>query len=348
MPASDDSPHYSVVVPVYNSDQSLLTLVERLQAVFTQQVGASYEILLIDDGSRSPHTWPTCEQLARTCPTVTAIRLMRNFGRPSAILCGMAHSRGQFIITIDDDLQQRPEDIPVLIQQQGHDVVIANFHERHHSHLAVWGSWLKNALDRLVLGVPYPTSPLMLFNAKVARGMSRIHTPHPHLPALWAAVTQDFVSVLVSHEESRHGRSRYTFARRLSQFSNLLINNSSLLLRGFGLIGLGSTTGGFVVLLYLIGRYLFGTPRVADWTVVVAVICLFAGLLLLGLGIIGEYLLRLLDGVSHKPPYLVRTVVGTSAPTLRVHENPCPPDPAFFPANQAHDTTRDATDTKPL
>ena len=171
MPTSGEGPRYSVVVPVYESDHSLTALVERLREVFTQKIREPYEIILIDDGSRSPSTWPTCERLSQTFSELTAIRLMRNYGRPSAILCGLSHSRGQFVITIDDDLQQRPEDIPVLIRQKSHDVVIANFHARRHDSLAVWGSRLKNSLDRLVLGVPYPTSPLMLFNAKVVRGM---------------------------------------------------------------------------------------------------------------------------------------------------------------------------------
>jgi glycosyltransferase involved in cell wall biosynthesis len=346
MSATDERPQYSVVVPVYESDHTLTTLVERLQEVFTQQVKAPYEIILVDDGSRSPSTWPTCERLAQTFSALTAIRLMRNYGRPNAILCGLTHSRGHFIITIDDDLQQRPEDIPVLIRQQSHDVVIANFHGRHHTHLTVWGSWLKNSLDRLVLGVPYPTSPLMLFNAKVAQGMLQIHTPHPHLPALWAAVTQDFVSVLVPHEESRHGRSRYTFSRRIAQFFNLLINNSTLLLRGFGVMGLAVATGGFGLLLLLIGQYLFGTPLGAGWRVLIAVTCLFAGLLFLALGIVGEYLLRILDGISHKPPYLVRTVVGVSAP--RADGETGNQGTSFFPTNREHDRTLDAVKTKPL
>jgi hypothetical protein len=108
------------------------------------------------------------------------------------------------------------------------------------------------------------------------------------------------------------------------------------------------TTGGFVFLLPLIGKYLFGTPLVAGWKVLVAIICLFAGLLLFALGIVGEYLLRILDGISHKPPYLVRTVVGASAPAHHADGDAGTQGTSFFPANREHDRTLDAADTKPI
>jgi glycosyltransferase involved in cell wall biosynthesis len=320
MSTNKTATRYSVVVPVYESDRSLVELVDRLQRVFTQQIVEPYEIILVDDGSRSSTTWQTCEQLAHTHAEVIAIRLMRNYGRPSAILCGLSRSRGHFVITIDDDLQQRPEDILTLIRYQSHDVVVANFHSRQHNILAVWGSWVKNAIDRLVLGVPCSMSPLLLFNAAVARGMLQIRTPYPHIPALLAAVTQDFAVVIVPHLESHHGKSRYTFARRIKQFSNLLINNSTLLLRGLGLLGGIGAISGLMGALILVGRRFSGIPVLPGWTSLMVLILLCAGLILLALGIIGEYLFRLLEGISNKPTYLVRSIVGEQAEGNRTVE----------------------------
>ena len=303
------APTYSVVVPVYESNRSISELVSRLRAVFENSIQAAYEIILVDDGSRSPLTWQTCERFAREYPSIVAIRLMRNYGKPGAVLCGLTHARGQFVITIDDDLQQRPEDIPALITHQSHDVVVAHFASSQHDQLTKIGSWIKRAFDRVILGLPCPMSPLKLFKAEVARGMLQIRTPYPFIPALLASVTQDFVSVVVSHETSRHGKSRYTFRRRVRQFSHLLINNSTLLLRCLGVLGVTVAFGGFVFALTVVLRRLFGAPIFPGWASLMVINLVFGGLILLALGIVGEYLIRILEGISNKPAYLIRQIV---------------------------------------
>ena len=107
-------PTFSVVIPVYESSDSVVELTARLRSVFEQTIKESFEIILVDDGSISSQTWPTLEGLVREDMRVSAIRLMRNYGKPGAIICGLSRARGKWIITIDDDLQQIPEDIPKL------------------------------------------------------------------------------------------------------------------------------------------------------------------------------------------------------------------------------------------
>ncbi len=304
-------PEYSVVVPVYESDSSVVELVRRLQPVFEDQLEASYEVILVDDGSRSLTTWTTCQQLAREEPRVVAIRLMRNYGKPGAVLCGLKHARGRWVITLDDDLQQRPEDIPTLVNYRDHDVVVANFRVRQHGRLTVLASWIKSHFDRIILGLPCKMSPLKLFKAEVAQGMLQIRTPYPFIPALLAHATTDFVSVDVPHEASEHGKSRYTLRRRVRQFSNLLINNSSLLLRWFGGFGFLVAASGFLFAFSVIARKLFGSsPPQPGWTSLIVLNLIFGGLILIALAIVGEYLIRILEGISHKPSYLVREMAG--------------------------------------
>lgn len=302
-------PIYSVVVPVFESSTSVRELVTRLAAVFEQQLTVSYEVILVDDGSFSPDTWTTCRRLADDSELVTAIRLTRNYGKPGAVLCGLEHARGRFVVTIDDDLQQRPEDIPALIEHQEHDVVVANFERRRHGRFTVAASWVKGHLDRIILGLPCRMSPLKLFKAEVAKAVLEVRTSHPFIPALLASVTKDFVAVVVPHEESSHGRSRYTLRRRVRQLSNLLISNSTLLLRGFGVFGVLVAVGGFGFAISVIARTLLGSPPLPGWASLVVINLVFGGLILVALSLMGEYLIRILDGVSNKPAYVVREIV---------------------------------------
>ncbi|MCP4204939.1 MAG: glycosyltransferase family 2 protein [bacterium] len=315
MTAEPTRPKYSVVVPVYKSDRTLVELVKRLRVVFEETLEASYEILLVDDGSDSPETWETCERLARQHVTVGSIQLMRNYGKPGAVLCGLGHARGQWIVTIDDDLQQRPEDIPLLVEHEDHDVVVAHFRNRATSLGSRAASWLKSQFDRAILRLPCRMSPLKLFRSEVAAGMLTMRTSYPFLPALMAHVTDDFVSVPVTHAVSRHGRSRYSWTRRVKQFSNLVISNSSLLLRLLGAVGLivGSSGLGFAVVILF--RKLAGQPIQPGWSSLVVINLVFGGLILIALGLIGEYLLRILEGTSRKPAYFARRVVGTGEGT---------------------------------
>ena len=306
----NQAPRYSVVVPVYNSDHSVVELVERLRSVFEKTLHVRYEIILVDDGSHKTDTWKTLEKLVEEHPTVTAIQLMRNFGKSGAVLCGLQHVRGRWVITIDDDLQQWPEDIPELIKQEEHDVVVAHFTARKDRRSKKLTSWIKSQFDRIILGLPCKMSPFKLFKAEVAREMLKIQSNHPFIPALMAYVTKDFVPVSVRHSESRHGKSRYTSFLRFKKFLNLLIGNSSLLLRVVGIVGVLASLSGFAFAFYVIMRKVLGSTIEPGWASLVVINLVFCGLILIALSIIGEYLIRLLEGSNQKPPYIIRRVIG--------------------------------------
>ncbi len=306
-------PTYSVVIPAYNSSSSLVELADRLHRVFTETIQENYEILFVDDGSSNPATWKKLEELAQR-PFITSIRLMRNYGKPGAILCGLSHASGQWIITIDDDLQQLPEDIPLLVKFRAHDVVVGAIQKKKHSLLVQLSSKFKAKFDRLILNVPCPMSPLKLINVSVVNSMLAISTPRPFIPALISSVTTDFVSVPISHEESRLKKSRYSFSRRIGQFSNLLIGNSTLLLRAIGIIGTCTALMGFIFAFYVIIRALLGEQVLPGWSSLIVINLVFGGLLLIALGINGEYLFRILENSSSKPAYQVRTIHSIKEP----------------------------------
>jgi glycosyltransferase involved in cell wall biosynthesis len=308
-----EHPKYSVVVPVYESDRSIEQLVERTALVFEGAIRSSFEIILIDDGSRKSATWETLSRLAYDRPhQVIAIRLTRNYGKAAAVLCGIRVARGDWVITIDDDLQQRPEDIPLLTAHESHDVVVANFGQRFHGRLAVLASAMKSWFDRAILGVPCRMTPLKLIRGSIARGIAHTTTNRPFIPALLAHVTSDFKPVVVTHQPSHHGRTRYNVRRRLRQFSDLLIGNSNLVLRCVGTFGALVAVMGMVYAVYIVIRRLFGTIGEPGWATIVAINLVFGGLTLITLGIIGEYLIRILDANTGKPPYVIREVIGAA------------------------------------
>jgi len=314
-----NAPRYSVIVPVYESDRSVAELVERTCRVFENVIGASFEIVLVDDGSRRATTWPTLQRLVAERPDqVLAIKLSKNFGKASAILCGMHHATGQWIVTIDDDLQQRPEDIAALVAHESHDVVVANFTNRHHDRFTLATSWIKSQFDRVILGLPCKMSPMKLIRASVVNAIKEQTTNKPFIPALLAHVTDDFVAVVVAHEPSHRGKSRYNLRRRFRQFSDLLIGNSNLVLRSVGAFGAMVALSGMLYAVWIVFRRVFGTIGEPGWATIVAINLVFGGLTLITLGIIGEYLIRILEATTHKQPYLVREVArGTQ--TEHVH-----------------------------
>ncbi len=327
--AKSDRPRYSIVVPVFQSSASVEQLTERTVEVLSHVAQNRFEIILVDDGSTAPSTWATLSGLHRRFPEhVVAIRLTRNYGKASAILCGLRHARGRWVVTMDDDLQHRPEDIPRLIAHESHDVVVAQFPERQHGPLVVAASWVKSRFDRVILGLPCHMSPFKLINETVLQALIQLNPHKPFVPAMLAHITTDFVPVTLEHQASAHGRSRYSLARRLRQFSDLLIGNSNLLLRCVGGFGAFVAFAGLLFAVYVLVRRLLGLIQEPGWASLVSLNLVFGGLTLITLGIIGEYLIRILDGIQAKPPFVVREALrpaGTGPREVPGQATPRPP-----------------------
>lgn len=301
-------PIYSVVIPVYNSTVTLSALVERLAAVFAQ-LGSSHEVVFVDDASPNPETWPLLKELAERHTQVKSLRLMRNFGKAGAVLCGMHHAQGEWVITIDDDLQHAPEDIPALIREQGHDVVIGTFaNTKQHNVLQRLTSRIKSYFDAKILGNPtgIRMSPFKMFRAPVVRNMLSIQTTHPFIPALMFYSTRDIVQVEVTHHARQHGRSAFNMRRRIRQFSNLIFGNSSLVLQGVAMLGMTIAALSLLYGAWLMLSFWSKDAVVPGWTSLMVVTLTLGGIIMFSIGVIGEYLIRIIEGVEKRPPYLLR------------------------------------------
>ena len=300
--------HLSVVIPVYNSEHTIGPLVERLHNCLTGQV---FEIILVNDGSPDGSE-AICQRLATQYKSVKFISLRRNFGEFNAVLCGLNHTAGDYVVIIDDDFQNPPEAILTLVEttQTGqYDVVYSRYAQKQHHWFRNAGSWLVNALTTWSIGKPRTLylSSFKLINRAVVNEITRYRGPYPYIDGLIFRVTRNVGSVEVPHYTRSEGRSGYTVRKLVSLFLNVFIGYSLWPIRIFTalgalLSGLGLLSG-FVLLLY----GLFGSAPVSGWRVVLWAVGTGTGLILLFLGILGEYLGKLFMAQSSLPPYVEKS-----------------------------------------
>jgi dolichol-phosphate mannosyltransferase/undecaprenyl-phosphate 4-deoxy-4-formamido-L-arabinose transferase len=298
---------YSIIVPVYNTVRPLEELVNRIKNVF-YSIEAEYEIIMVEDCSPKIETWQTLEALAKNYTSVIAIQLSRNFGQQPATLCGLALATGDFMITMDDDLQHSPEDIPKLIEKNDHDIVIGQFSERKHSLFKRAASRVKSYFDRILIGKPrhIRLSPFRMINRTTVDGMLAIRTPSPFIPALMFHISKDVVGVTFEHHYRSEGKSNYTFRKMLGVFNNLIIGNSSFLLKAIGYLGVIIAFFSLIYAALIVFEQLVNPTSIPGWTSVIVSILFVGGLLLFSVGIMGEYLIRIIAGVESRPSYVIR------------------------------------------
>ncbi|MEQ9641550.1 MAG: glycosyltransferase family 2 protein [Alphaproteobacteria bacterium] len=307
-PEASTRPDLSIVVPCYNSNESLIELVAALRSVCRDELQVDHEVVLVDDASPRRETWATIASLADDHAEVRGYQLTRNFGRHVALVCGYAQARGRWVVTMDDDLQHSPSDLPALYAKRAHDVVVGVFPRKQHSLVARFGSRLTNWLQSKLIGQPpgIYMSPYNLMRSEITSALVQVRPMRPYLPALVLHVTRDIEPVAITHHERRFGSAGYTLRRRLSQFSQLLINNSSLPLRLVALIGLFFSLFSFLYAVYLVIHRLQTETVPEGWTSLMVVTLMIGGLVLFSLGIVGEYLLRIVSGIEHRPTFVIR------------------------------------------
>lgn len=300
---------FSVIVPVFNTAATLEPLVRRVGEVFAQLPQFEHEIVFVDDASTHPETWPTLKRIALQNDRVRAVQLMRNFGQTPATLCGMKLARGDYVITLDDDLQHAPEDIPLLIAEREHDLVFGQFRELSHSMPKRILSRLKNFVLSYLIDKPkgLQLTSFRLLRREVVRAMlSVVTSPQTTLPPLLFFITRDVAAVEVQHNPRQEGASNYTLRRIWRLARNLVFNETVLLLKLIGRLGFAiaclSFLGGIAV---LASRVFLGTV-VVGWASTIIALLVIGGLILFSLGIIGEYLARLINGVEGRPAFVVR------------------------------------------
>ena len=302
----------SIVVPVYNSEQSLQELVGRLDEVL-RGVGGTHELLFVNDGSRDK-SWEQVRRLAAAHPWVVGIDLMRNYGQHNALLCGIRAASNEVIITLDDDLQNPPEEIPKLIERlaEGHDVVYGV--PRHQQH-GLWrdlASYVTKITLQGAMGAETATrvSAFRAFRRDLREAFMDFRGPYVSLDVLLTWATTRFGSIVVEHHPRQAGTSNYNFSKLMVHSMNMMTGFSTLPLQLASMIGFASTIFGVILLLVVLGSYLMEGGVVPGFAFLASAIAIFSGAQLFAIGIFGEYLARMHFRVMDRPAYAVRTVIG--------------------------------------
>jgi len=302
------APQYSIVIPICNSSRSIEAVCQGIQALF-KRLDQSYEVILVDDASQD-ESWQVLQALHAQNSNIKVIRLMRNFGQQNAVLCGFKQSRGDFVITMDDDLQHPPEEIPKLIAKvnDGYDVVIGALIEKQDRAVKKIGSRMVAWLSRVVLQKPreLKLSGFRILRRSVVEAIGCIHTPYPYLTGMIFSVTRNVANTAVVHKPRQHGQSNYNLKKLISLAFNLLIHYSALPLRLITFVGGAMAVGSFLLGIYFIIKKMLIGQVVPGWTTLVVLLSFFNGLLMVALSLIGEYLVRLLGEVSNRPQYVIR------------------------------------------
>jgi len=303
---------YSVVIPVFNSEKFVSETINRTECFFKKKE-LSYEIILVNDGS-SDDSWGVIEELARKHPAITAINLLRNYGQHNANLCGFRHASGEWIITMDDDLQNPPEEIIKLIEKSknGHPLVIGKFKQKQHASHRKVGSRLIQLINRRIFHTPNSIvlSNFRLIHKSVVDRVCEYKTAYPYVPGLVVMFSHNIANVDVEHNPRMDSKSNYNGIRIAKLVCTILFNYSSFPLRIMTIAGAGFAIISFLLgSLYLYKSLVFGTAT-PGWPTLVVLLSIFSSIIISMLAMIGEYLVRLVNQTSFSESYVIREIVG--------------------------------------
>lgn len=295
----------SVVVPVFRSSPTLARLVDELSRALA---GADHEIILVDDGSPDD-SWATIQRLAGDHPTVHGLRLTRNFGQHNALIAGVRAARFDITVTVDDDLQHPPSEIPKLLAALDDevDVVYGTPIQRAHDRWRVFASTITKTALRSAMGseTAQKVSAFRAFRTRLRRAFAGYHGPHVSIDVLLTWGSTRFTSVDVRHDERLHGRSNYTLRKLASHALNMVTGYSTLPLQVATYTGFAFAAFGVGVLFWVIGRTWINGGSVPGFPFLASTLAIFSGVQLFALGIIGEYLARMHFRLMQKPTFVV-------------------------------------------
>lgn len=305
----ESSPGLSIVVPVYNGAATVGRLVEALSAL---SVEGGLEIVLVYDGSPD-NSLAVCQALAQTATVpLTVVEHSRNYGEHNAVMSGFRHARGTYIITMDDDLQNPPEEVVRLYDAcrlGGHDVVYTYYDDKKHESWRNLGSRFNGWVADRLLDKPkglYLCS-FRCLSAFVAKTITAYDGPFVYVDGLILQVTQKIGTLQVAHLARAEGQSNYTLRRLVNLWLAMALNFSVLPLRFATMAGAVTAGVGVLGLLMVLFEGLFGDPP-EGWASLAAIVLTLGGLQLLMLGILGEYVGRLFLTVNKRPQGVVKSV----------------------------------------
>ncbi len=276
-------------------------------------ISEDYEIILIDDGSRD-NSWRIMKELNYKDKRVKIIKLIKNFGQHNALICGFNHVCGSKVITMDDDLQHPPEEIPKLIrafdENKGVDGIIGKPFKKEHGYIRNFGSWFVGEMDYKIFGKPksLKMGSFRILSKEIVEIMARNKSHNPTIGPILLSTTLNLKNVMVEHKERKVGKSGYNVTKMIKTTLDNIINYSTLPLKTISMIGIFTSFMSFVLSSYLIWKKLELNKAPEGWTSLMVLLLFFFGILLFSIGIIGEYLIRIIRQVNNDNQYTIKEI----------------------------------------
>lgn len=300
----------SIVIPVFNGASSIEEVVARIGSVFQD---SSHEIVLVDDGS-ADNSAEICRNLAnRTSGCIRFIQLSRNFGEHSAVLAGLARTSGRYIAVLDDDGQNPPEELPRMLadlKARELDVIFGKYSERKHHWFRQLGSHFNDRVANIMLRKPPDLylSSFKIMNRFIVDEIIKYSGPYPYIDGLICRTSNRLGQIEVQHVERIAGRSNYSMVRLVRLWLNMFLGFSIVPLRVTSIAGFLTAASSLIWIVVIVVDKLWVNPSVTVGVpTILACICLFSGVQLMVLGMLGEYLGRVHLSTNGQPQYIVRS-----------------------------------------
>lgn len=301
-------PKLSIVVPVYRSQEMLRELYRRITAA-VELLNSTFELILVEDCG-GDDSWRVIQDIASEDERVRGIQLSRNYGQHNALLCGIRAARGEILITLDDDLQNPPEEIPKLLEMLdgGFDVVYGTPAAETHGFLRNQASRITKLALQSSMGAETASkvSAFRVFRTRLRDSFAEYRSPSVNIDVLLTWGTTQFSAVPVRQDERAIGTSGYTLRKLITHTINMMTGFSTIPLQMASVVGFIFGTFGFILLTYVMGRYWISGSSVPGFPFLASIIAIFSGVQLFALGIFGEYLARMHFRTMDRPPYTVR------------------------------------------
>jgi len=300
----------SVVVPVYNSQECVETLVDRVNRSLTD---VDNELILINDCS-SDNSWQEIKKTAMVNQKVIGINIRKNSGQDNAIMAGFSRASGDYIVIMDDDLQHDPYAIKGMIQELesgDFDVCFANFLYKKQKWWKNLGSWFNGKMAEVIIKKPPDIylSPFKVIRRAVINDIVEYKGPYPYIDGLIFTVTRNATQISVEHHNRFAGKSNYTVARSVTVWLKLMTSFSVFPLRIATVMGMMASVIGFLVAIFFFARYFISGEEVQGWTSLMIMMLILCGTILLALGAIGEYVGRAYIQLNQRPQYCIKEVL---------------------------------------
>lgn len=301
----------SVVIPCYNSQATIGKVVDLVTEEFAKNPGYDCEFVLVNDHSKDG-TFGAIRALAQQRENVKGVDLLRNFGQHNALMAALAYAEGDYILGMDDDMQTHPSQIFKLIAkiEEGYDLVYGVYPRKKNSFLKNLSSKLNEVSSRILLGRPKEilSSNFWIITRAVQREAVKYTSYNPYIDGIFYRTTHNIGNVTVEHFKRESGSSNYTL-RKLVRLWLAYWNYSVIPLRISSALGMLSALGGFIAAAVIVIKKLISPNIPVGWASIICIMVTFFGLVLMALGIMGEYLGKMLLTLNHTPQYIVRETV---------------------------------------